>query len=59
MASDFGDATFTFKIDPAFNFEMNDKVTTVMYFISELVISLNHYLSIANNIWVINCVIRN
>ena len=26
MASDFGDATFPFKIDPAFNFEMNDKV---------------------------------
>ena len=26
MASDLGDATFTFKIDPAFNFEMNDKV---------------------------------
>ena len=23
---DFGDATFTFKIDPAFYFEMNDKV---------------------------------
>ena len=26
MASDFGDATITFKIDPAFYFEMNDKV---------------------------------
>ena len=26
MASDFGDATFTFKIDSAFNFEMNDNV---------------------------------
>ena len=26
MASDFGDATFTFKIHPVFNFEMNDKV---------------------------------
>ena len=26
MASDFVDATFTFKIDPAFNFEMNDEV---------------------------------
>ena len=25
MASDFGDAN-TFKVDPAFNFEMNDKV---------------------------------
>ena len=24
MASDFGDATFTFKINPAFNFEMKD-----------------------------------
>ena len=26
MASDLGDATFTFQIDPAFNFEINDKV---------------------------------
>lgn len=26
MASAFGDATFTFEIDPAFSFEMNDKV---------------------------------
>ena len=26
MASDSVDATFTFKIDPAFNFEMKDKV---------------------------------
>ena len=26
MASDFSDATFTFKIGLAFNFEMNDKV---------------------------------
>ena len=25
MTSDFGDATLTFKIDPMFNFEMNDK----------------------------------
>ena len=26
MASVFVDATFIFKIDPAFNFEMNDKI---------------------------------
>ena len=26
MASNFGDATFTFKINLAFNFEMNDEV---------------------------------
>ena len=26
MVSDFGDTNFTFKIDLAFNFEMNDKV---------------------------------
>ena len=26
MASDFGNTTFTFKIDPSFNFEMNGKV---------------------------------
>ena len=25
MASDIGDASFTFKFDPVFNFEMNDK----------------------------------
>ena len=27
MQSNFGDATFTFKIDPEFNFEMNNKNT--------------------------------
>ena len=26
MACDFGDATFTLKIDPVFYFEMNDKI---------------------------------
>ena len=26
MTSDFSEANFTFKIDSAFNFEMNDKV---------------------------------
>ena len=28
MASNFGDATFTFKIYPVFNFEINDKEQT-------------------------------